>query len=67
MNAVEMEEAVSALAAQRFDPDQFPFAFREAFGNKATTIKRLRSGGLTNPARMAFSDKQHPFDHSKRD
>jgi len=44
MNAVEIEEAVSALAAQRFDPDEFPFTFLEAFGNKATTIKRLRSG-----------------------
>ncbi len=44
MNAVEIEEAVSALASQPFDPAQFPFAFLEAFGNKATTIKRLRSG-----------------------
>jgi len=44
MNAVEIEKAVSALAAQLFDPDEFPFAFLEAFGNKATTIKRLRSG-----------------------
>ncbi len=44
MNAVEIEEAVSALAAQPFDAEAFPFAFLEAFGNKATTIKRLRSG-----------------------
>jgi MmeI, DNA-methyltransferase domain/MmeI, N-terminal domain/MmeI, helicase spacer domain len=44
MNAVEIEEAVSALAEQPFDADEFPFAFLEAFGNKATTIKRLRSG-----------------------
>lgn len=44
MNAVEIEEAVSALAGQPFDPAEFPFAFLEAFGNKATTIKRLRSG-----------------------
>lgn len=44
MNAVEIEEAISALAAQPFDPAEFPFAFLEAFGNKATTIKRLRSG-----------------------
>lgn len=44
MNAVEIEEAVSALAASAFDPSEFPFAFLEAFGNKATTIKRLRSG-----------------------
>ncbi|WP_242513295.1 type IIL restriction-modification enzyme MmeI [Halochromatium salexigens] len=44
MNAVEIEEAVSALAQQPFDADAFPFAFLEAFGNKETTIKRLRTG-----------------------
>jgi hypothetical protein len=44
MNAVEIEEAISALAAKPFDPQEFPFSFLEAFGNKATTIKRLRSG-----------------------
>lgn len=44
MNAVEIEEAVSQLAEQPFDAQEFPFAFLEAFGNKATTIKRLRSG-----------------------
>lgn len=44
MNAVEIEEAVSALAEQPFDSANFPFLFLEAFGNKATTIQRLRSG-----------------------
>jgi hypothetical protein len=44
MNAVEIEEAVSALAGQRFDRAEFPFAFLAAFGNKETTIKRLRAG-----------------------
>ena len=44
MNAVEIEEAISQLADQPFDPEGFPFAFLEAFGNKATTIKRLKSG-----------------------
>jgi hypothetical protein len=44
MNAVEIEEAVSALAEQPFDSAEFPFAFLETFGNKATTLKRLRSG-----------------------
>jgi hypothetical protein len=44
MNAVEIEEAISALAEQPFDPAEFPFAFLEAFGNKDTTIKRLRAG-----------------------
>ena len=44
MNAVEIEEAVSLLAEQPFDLESFPFAFLEAFGNKETTLKRLRSG-----------------------
>lgn len=44
MNAVEIEEAISALAGQPFDREAFPFAFLEAFGNKATTIRKLRSG-----------------------
>ena len=44
MNAVEIEEAISALAEQPFDAEEFPFAFLEAFGNKDTTIKRLRAG-----------------------
>ena len=44
MNAVEIEEAISALAELPFDGEEFPFAFLQAFGNKATTIKRLRSG-----------------------
>ncbi|MEX0270946.1 class I SAM-dependent DNA methyltransferase [Leptolyngbyaceae cyanobacterium UHCC 1019] len=43
MNAVEIEEAVSRLAEAPFDSEEFPFAFLEAFGNKPTTIKRLRS------------------------
>ena len=44
MNAVEIEEAVSELAERPFEGGEFPFAFLQAFGNKATTIKRLRSG-----------------------
>lgn len=44
MNPVEIEAAVSELASQPFDMAEFPFAFLRAFGNKETTIKRLRSG-----------------------
>src|SRR5437016_12223353 len=44
MNAVEIEEAISQLADQSFDAQNFPYAFLEAFGNKETTIKRLRAG-----------------------
>ena len=48
MNAVEIEEAISALANQTFDSENFAFAFLEAFGNKPTTIKRLRSGSTNS-------------------
>ena len=44
MNAVEIEAAVSILASQPFDSVEFPFAFLAAFGNKETTMKRLRKG-----------------------
>ena len=44
MNAVEIEEAVSELASQPFDRDEFPFQFLTAFGNKDTTVRRLRAG-----------------------
>lgn len=44
MNAVEIEEAISLLAEQPFVPAEFPYAFLEAFGNKPTTIKLLRTG-----------------------
>ena len=44
MNAVEIEEAVSDLAARPFEPAEFPFRFLAAFGAKETTVRRLRKG-----------------------
>src|SRR5688500_11827484 len=44
MNAVEIEQAVSDLFADPFDPAEFPYAFLRAFGNKETTLKKLRTG-----------------------
>ncbi len=44
MNAVEIEQAITELAEQPFDRVNFPYAFLQAFGNKETTIKRLRAG-----------------------
>jgi hypothetical protein len=44
VNAVEIEEAVSKLAEVTFDAAEFPYAFLEAFGNKETTLKKLRAG-----------------------
>jgi len=48
VNAVEIEEAISQLAEQPFDADNFPYVFLETFGNKATTIKRLKSGSTNS-------------------
>lgn len=44
MNAVEIEQAITDLSDQPFDSASFAYAFLEAFGNKATTLQRLRSG-----------------------
>ena len=44
MSAVEIEAAISELAFQSFDAVESPFAFLAAFGNKDTTLKRLRTG-----------------------
>lgn len=44
MNAVEIEAALSDLALQPFDREEFSFAFLAAFGHKDTTLKRLRTG-----------------------
>jgi hypothetical protein len=44
MNAVEIEQAITDLADQPFDAANFAYAFLEAFGNKETTIRRLRAG-----------------------
>jgi hypothetical protein len=44
MNPVEIEEAVSQLALEPFNRDEFPFSFLRAFGNPETTIKRLYTG-----------------------
>jgi hypothetical protein len=44
MNPVEIEEAVTQLASEPFDRAEFPFQFLTAFGNKPTTIARLRKG-----------------------
>lgn len=44
MNPVEIEEAVTKLAGELFDSAEFPFQFLIAFGNKKTTIDRLRKG-----------------------
>jgi len=44
MNAVEIESAISELVLQPFDREEFPFAFLQAFGNKETALRRLRTG-----------------------
>ena len=44
MNAVEIEQAVSDLFAAPIDAAEFPYAFLQAFGNKETTLRKLRAG-----------------------
>ena len=44
MNPVEIEEQISLLAERAFDAAEFPYAFLEAFGNKETTLRKLRTG-----------------------
>jgi hypothetical protein len=66
MNAVEIEEAVSRLAEAPFDPEAFPFAFLEAFGNKPTTLKRLQSkSGSSNQSDLSGGVLQRNNIHLK--
>jgi hypothetical protein len=44
MNAVEIEEAISALMAAPFNQGEFPYQFLAAFGFKETTLKKLKTG-----------------------
>ncbi|BCH14965.1 class I SAM-dependent DNA methyltransferase [Mesorhizobium sp. L-2-11] len=59
MNAVEIEEAISALAEQPFDGAEFPYRFLEAFGNKATTIKKLRAGASNSSDMGGVLQRNH--------
>ena len=43
MNAVEIEQAVTELADQPFDRNEFPYAFLAAFGTKDNALKLLRA------------------------
>jgi hypothetical protein len=43
MNAVEIEEAISALAERTFDAGEFAYAFLEAFGKQGhNAVRSLR-------------------------
>ena len=61
MNAVEIDEAISTLVEQPFDVAEFPFAFLQAFGNKETTLKRLRKGEFeqVRPGRRSSTNNIH--------
>ena len=62
MNAVEIEEAVSALAELPFEAEEFPFAFLQAFGNKADDDQATALGRVERfrPRRGAPA-QQHPY------
>jgi hypothetical protein len=70
MNAVEIEAAISELALQLFDATEFPFAFLAAFGNKETSLRRLRTGnnnasdvpGGVRDLDIDLIDRINPFD-----
>ncbi len=47
MNAVEIEEALSQLVLEPFDPAEFPYQFLAAFGFSETTLKKLKAGAAT--------------------
>ena len=64
MNAVEIEDAVSKLAEAPFDPEAFPYAFLEAFGNPETTLKRLKCGN-TNQSDLPGGVLQRNHIHLK--
>ena len=55
MNAIEIEEAVSRLAEEPFDAESFPYAFLEAFGNKATTIGMNGNIGYTQTEHIGYT------------
>ena len=58
MNPVEIEQAISDLAEQPFDAAEFPYAFLQAFGNKDTTLKRLRTlSELASTTSMACTER----------
>ena len=57
MNAVEIEAAVSDLAAEPFQADEFPFQFLAAFDKKETQLKRLRKGD-NNKSEMTVGDRR---------
>jgi hypothetical protein len=59
MNAVEIEEAISALAERPFDAGEFPFAFLQAFGNKETTLKRASGRRLLGMLLPDLFDQHH--------
>lgn len=44
MTAVEILEAITELSQQPFEPAEFPYAFLAAFGNKETTLAKLKKG-----------------------
>ena len=58
MNAAKIEAAISELAFQAFDAAEFPFAFLAAFGNKDTTLKRLRTGNF-RVINIKVSERDH--------
>jgi len=63
LNAVEIEQAITDLAEQPFDAASFPYAFLEAFGNKADGLFdasiRPRSTFRTRAVKRTSAEIRH--------
>jgi hypothetical protein len=55
LNAVEIEEATSALAEQPFDAQEFPFAFLQAFPRRAHWRAFGAAGFWVGPSALAHA------------
>ncbi|MDC9700751.1 MAG: hypothetical protein PSN37_00680, partial [Alphaproteobacteria bacterium] len=62
MNAVEIADAISELAAEPYDAASFPFSFLEAFGNKPAVIAKLKNS-VSNSSDVKDGVLQHSNIH----
>jgi hypothetical protein len=54
MNAIEIEEAISELAEQPFDADEFPFEFLMRLATKKPRLKNSEKVPATNQIWVVF-------------
>ena len=62
MNPTEIYDALAKIAAEPFDPNEFPFAFAEATDAAKAAISKLRNGSTNKsdlPGGVLFNKKFH--------